>query len=130
MNTCSHCGKEWYRNLVSDITFKIGAAQLRSFTLRNRSEVIVLQCKQKPYAFDNLLHAFLAFIPSLQTTCVASVSGSKAGARVNAVYPPRGTCAEESNGIRFPKLVNQTLPQKDNTLADFTVLNEPSQSYY
>ena len=93
-------------------------------------QVIVLECKQKPYAFDNLLHAFLAYIPSLHTTCVASVSGSKAGARVNAVYPPRGTCAEESNGIRFPKLVNQTLPQKDNTLADFTVLNEPSQSYY
>ena len=104
-----------------------GAASL---LYRNRSEVIVLECEQKPYAFDNPLRAFLAHIPGLHTTCVASVSGSKAGARVNAVYPPRGTCAEESNGIRFPKLVNQTLPQKDNTLADFTVLNGPSQSYY
>lgn len=108
-----------------------GAASLGSFTLRIRPEVTFFVCEQKPHAFDNPLRAFLAHIPSLHITCVASVSGSKAGARVNAVYPTRGTCAEESiNRIRFPKLVNQTLPQKDNTLADFTVLNEPSQSYY
>ena len=80
-----------------------GAASLLR---RNRSEVIVLECGQKPYAFDNPLRAFLAHIISLHITCVASVFGTKAGARVNAVYPPRGTCAEESNRIRFPKLVN------------------------
>ena len=59
-----------------------GAASL---LYRNRSEVIVLECEQKPYAFDNPLRAFLAHIPGLHTTCVASVSGSKARARVNAV---------------------------------------------
>ena len=63
-----------------------------SFLYRNRSEVTVLVCEHKPYAFDDPLRAFLPHIPSLHITCVASVSGTKAGARVNAVYPPHGTC--------------------------------------
>ena len=115
------------RYMTTHFQDRRGAASL---LYRNRSEVTVLACEQKPYAFDNPLRAFFPHIPSLHITCVASFPGAKSGARINAVYLSHGACAEESNRIRFPKLVNQTPPQTDNVLADFTVLNEPSQSYY
>ena len=104
-----------------------GAASL---LYRNRSEVTFFVCEQKPYSFNNPLRAFFPQIPMQPPHNLRSkFPGAKSGARINAVYPPHGTCEEESNRIRFSKLVNQTRPQEDNVLAHFTVLNEPSQSY-
>lgn len=80
VHTAEKSGTETLYPIYDNPLSRSARRSAASLLYRNRSEVTVLVCEHKPYAFDDPLRAFLPHIPSLHITCVASVSGTKAGA--------------------------------------------------